>query len=132
MIKCKNSEYYKPGDTVVSLVNHSPIVKTGTVGKILNRWAGTLYAVKLPNGEYYRWLDSHDLDPIDPSQHTLRVGDSAILNTNRHEHFYHPLLKTGLIVRIVKIIKETDYYDISINDVLNHAWIAGFEISNIL
>lgn len=40
MIICDNDEYFKPGDKVVSLVDHSPIIRVGTVGTIVNRWVG--------------------------------------------------------------------------------------------
>lgn len=132
MIICKNNEYFNPGDKVISLVYNSPIIRIGTVGTIVNRWVGPLYAVKLPNGEFYKWLAAQDLYPIDPSQHTLRVGDFAIISTMRENSFTNPLVVNGLVVRIIKIIQETDYYGISVyGGNLNNAWLAGFDISNI-
>jgi len=130
LIRCYNSEHYKLGEKVISIVYHSPIVEIGTKGKIADRWIGPLYTVRLPSGEFYKWLDGKDLDPVDTSQHILRAGDSAILNTNRHQHFYQPLLISGIVVRVIKVV-ETDYYDILIKGDRNHAWLAGFEISRV-
>ena len=132
MITCYNNEYFHVGDEVISLVYNSPSINIGTVGTIVNSWVGPLFAVIMPNGEFYKWLAAQDLYPVDPSQHTLRVGDSAIIKTDRKDSFNNPFLINGVVVRIIKIIGKTDYYGISVNDQkTNNAWLAGFDISTV-
>lgn len=132
LISCKNSEIYRPGEKVSSLVNRPPSIQVGTIGKILSRWVGTLYAVKMPNGDLYRWLDSGDLFPVDSSQPILRVGDLAILNISghKHQHFYHPQLESGVVVKIIKIV-ETDFYEVEFDGIGVLAWFTGFELSTV-
>lgn len=132
MIVCDNDEYFRPGDKVVSLVDHSPIIRVGTVGTIVNRWVGPLYAVILPNGQFYKWLAVQDLDPVDPNQPNLRVGDLARVNTTRENSFSNPFVINGIVVRIVKVIGKIDYYGISvIGGNINNAWLTGIDITNV-
>ena len=132
MITCTNKNHYNPGTKVISLVYNSPIINIGTVGTIVNRWIGPLYAVKLPDGQFYKWLAAQDLYPIDPGQPTLRIGDFAIIRTDRENSFNNPFVINGLGVRIIKIIEETDYYGISVfGGNVNNAWLAGFDISSV-
>jgi hypothetical protein len=110
---------------VVTLECHEDI-PIGTIGTIASRWLGTIYAVILPNGDYH-WLDSSEIGSIDPSRHILRVGDTAIITSDKHQH---PLAKKGDLVRIVKIIDDADYYGVILNDKLH--WLAGFELGNYI
>ena len=132
MIVCKNNEIYRSGEVVSSLVNRPPNIEVGTVGEIVSRWAGTLYAVKMPNGDLYRWLDSRDLSSVDSNQPNLRVGDLAVLKTSghTHSHFYHPQLESGTVVKIIKII-ESDFYDVKFDDLGVFGWFTGFELSAV-
>jgi hypothetical protein len=102
------------------------------VGTIVNRWVGPLYAARLPNGEFYKWLAEEDLRPADTGEHTLRVGDFAIIDTRRENSFSNPFVTNGLVVQIIKIIVQTDYYGISVTGGnTNNAWLAGFDVSNV-
>lgn len=130
MVQCKNNEIYQTGERVSSLVNRPPDIQIGSTGTILDRWVGTLYAVKLPNGDLYRWLNSQDLLPIDPSQHNLRVGDLAMVQLSIKQHFYNPSLLNGVVVRIIKII-ETDYYEVTMDGKGSFGWFTGLEISTV-
>lgn len=131
MITCQNSERYNIGNKIVVLVDNTPIITIGAVGTIVSRWIGPLYAAVLPNGQFYKWLAVQDLQPIDPSQPNLRIGDLAIVNTTRENSFSNPFVINGITVRIVKII-VTDYYGISvIGGNINNAWVTGSEISII-
>jgi hypothetical protein len=113
-------------------VDNSPIIRVGTIGTIVNRWIGPLYAVVLPNGQFYKWLAVQDLDPVDPSRPNLRLGDLAIVNTNREGSFNNPFVINGVLVRIIKIINEIDYYGISvIGGNINNAWLTGLDITNV-
>lgn len=132
MTTCMNSQPFNRGDKVVSLVDNSPIIKIGTVGTVVNRWAGPLYAAILPNGQIYKWLAVQDLDPVDPSQPNLRLGDLATVNTKRENSFSNPFVINGVVVRIIKIIDQIDYYGISvIGGNINNAWLTGLDITNI-
>lgn len=132
MIICKNSEFFNPGDKVVVLVDNSPIIRIGAVGTVVNRWVGPLYAVVLPNGQFYKWLAVQDLSPVDPLQQTLRLGDLAIINTTRENSFLNPFVVNGIVVRIIKVIAQTDYYGISVvGGQINNAWLTGLEITNV-
>ena len=130
LIRYDNSQVFLPGQKVRSLVNRPPTIQVGTMGRILSRWIGTLYAVKLPNGDLYRWLDNQDLFPVDTSQPNLRVGDLAVIQLCRFSHFYHPQLVNGAVVTIVKIV-ETDFYEIDFNGDGILGWFSGFEISTV-
>lgn len=127
MIVCKNTEIFRPGKRVKSLVNRPPNIDVGTLGSIYNRWVGRLYAVKMPNGDLYRWLSSQDLFPVDSSQPTLRVGDLGKVQLSRQNRFYHPQLENGVIVKIV----DTDYYEVFIDGEGNFGWFTGFELSTV-
>ena len=127
---CKNSELYRRGERVKSLVNRPPTIQVGTAGRILNRWVGTLYAVKLPNGDLYRWLDNQELFSVESSQPNLRVGDLAVIRLSTRNHFYNPELVNGAVVEVIKII-ETDYYELEINSGGSYGWFTGFEISTV-
>ena len=129
MITCNNNQVYRPGQAVSSLVDRPPTIQVGTVGKILNRWIGTLYAVKMPNGDLYRWLDNQDLYAVDPSRHNVRIGDLAIVELSDYSHFYHPQLENGVVVKIVKIIR-TDYYQVDFGGE-SYGWFTGFELTTI-
>ena len=132
LITCRNSRFFNPGDRVISLVDNSPIIQIGTVGTIVNRWVGPLYAARLPNGQFYKWLAVQDLDPVDPTQPNLRVGDLATVNTTREDSFTNPFVINGIVVRVVKIIAQTDYYGISVvGGDENNAWLTGLDISTV-
>lgn len=118
------------GEKVSSLVNRPPTIQVGTMGRIAFRWVGTLYAVKMPNGDLYRWLSSQELYSVNPSQPNVRVGDSAIVKLSIPRHFYHPQLENGVVVKVIKVV-ETDYYEISIDGEGNYGWFTGFEISTV-
>lgn len=107
----------------MTLVSHEDM-EIGTVGTIASRWIGTLYAVKLPNGEFH-WLDSSEIGSINPTQHRLRVGDIAVITSDKHQH---PMAKMGDLVQVIKIIEDADYYGVILNGELH--WLAGFELAN--
>lgn len=132
MIVCKNDEIFSPGDKIVTLVDNSPIIRIGAVGTIVNRWVGPLYVAVLPNGQFYKWLAVQDLTPVDPDHPNLRVGDLAIISTDREDSFTNPFVINGIVVRIVKIISQTDYYGVSvIGGNINNAWLTGLDITTV-
>lgn len=115
-----NSQY-RPGEKVVTLAQHEEM-KPGTVGTIASRWVGTLYAVKLANGDYH-WLDASEVDSIDPSRHQISVGDVVRVSSDKHQH---PMVKKGDLVQVIKVIRDADYYGVILNDKLH--WLSGFEL----
>jgi len=109
------------GETVMTM--SGPYEEHGSPVKIVSRWFGTLYVVRLPNGEL-RWLDDTEINPIDPSRRQLRAGDIAIVFSNRHQHSF---VKKGDLVEVVKVFKNTDYYKVSMNG--DNHWYPGFELA---
>lgn len=121
----KNIPQFRPGNTVVTLVAHEDI-DVGTVGTIVSRWRGTIYAVRLQDGTFH-WMDSTELQSIDPNHPILRVGDMAIVTSDEHKH---PMTEIGDLLRIEKIVEDVDYYGVMLNNQLH--WLAGFELAPYL
>ena len=120
------STQFKKGDKVVSLVIHPPEIKSGTSATIISPYHGTLYAVKLPDGELHRWFADFELEPVNKKQKTLKFGDLAkIINTKGHP----PMIKEGMIVKIAKVINNATFYDLKLEDGKYHRWLAEFEIT---
>ena len=116
---------FRAGDEVITLVAHEEN-DVGTVGKIVSRWVGTIYAVRLQSGSFH-WLDGSEIESIDPSRPRLRIGDMAIITSDKHQH---PMIHVGDLVQIVKIMEDTDYYGVVLDNKLH--WLAGFELAPYL
>lgn len=116
---------FRPGDRVVTIAPHEGF-PVGTDGTIASRWVGTLYAVRLPNGDFH-WLDSTEIGTIDPNTRRIRIGDTAMVTSDKHQH---PTVRLGDLVQVVKIMEDTDYYGVIIYDELH--WLAGFELAPFL
>ena len=117
------SEQFWPGDKVMILGNDEN-VPIGTEGSVVSRWIGTLYAVRLADGTFH-WMDSSELESIDPSRHSIAVGDIAKVTSNKHSHDF---ARMGSLVQVVKVVDEADYYGVVFNDTLD--WFAGLELAS--
>lgn len=84
----------------------------------------------MPSGEYHRWFASFELQPLTKvSNQKLKPGDSAIVLTTEG----HPLfIKQGMIVKIIKVIDKTYFYDVMLNNNSYHRWLAEFELAKPL
>lgn len=128
---CYGYPQYMPGEKVVSLVEHPPEIKSGTKATIISPQVGTLYAVKLPNGELHRWFAGFEMQNMNPglSGVPFRVGDMARIVSNQG---HPPMIQKGMIVQIVKIIEQTPFYDLRLDNGMYHRWLAEFEITRPL
>lgn len=99
--------------------------KPGEVGVVLSRWVETLYVIRAEDGSFH-WVDGTQLASIDPEDHRMLVGDIVELVSNNH----HPYLKVGELVKILKVVEESDYYEVFANDQFH--WIPGFKLVSYL
>lgn len=116
------SERFWPGDKVMTLVEYNN-VPSGTIGIIASRWMGTGYAVRLPDGTF-GWLSSSEFSSIDPSRHTLQVGDVGVVTSDK---FHHDFANVGDLFQVVKVLEDVDYYQVNINKELQ--WFGGFQLA---
>jgi hypothetical protein len=120
--------YFQPGEKVVSLVMHPPEVKMGAYATIITPYYGDLFAVKLPDGELHTWFAGSELEPV-ITKNTLEFGDYAKI-TNNYGH--PPKIKVGTIVQIAKVVPNTIFYDLRLEDGSYHRWLADFELARPL
>ncbi len=121
----KASPQFLPGANVISIVNHPPEIHPGTPVKIVKPWIGSLCAVQLPDGMIHRWFASFELRPQNGS---LTTGSFAQV-TNSTGHGSPPHVAAGTIVRIVKCIPKTVFYDVTLSNGEYHRWLAEFELA---
>ena len=125
---CIGYPQFDTGDRVVSLVIHPPEIETGTEATIITPQIGTLYAVQLPDGELHRWVAWFEVKAVDPSYNYYQchqVGDYVKILNDRGHH----KIKKGMVVRIAKIISQTPFYDLRLDNGNYHRWLAEFEIT---
>ncbi|MDF3002112.1 MAG: hypothetical protein K0Q48_2231 [Bacillota bacterium] len=124
---CKHSTKFKSGDNVVSLAIHPPEIESGTKLTVISPHYGTLVAVKLPSGELHRWFADFELEPVNNRNGFIREGDFVIIKANKG---HPPMIKEGMTVQAVRVL-QTDFYDLSMEGMKYHRWLAGFELANI-
>ncbi len=115
------SKQFERGDEVVTLVPHEHF-EAGTVGTVTSRLIGTLYAVKLPNGDFH-WVHNTEIAPSRPEKRRIVEGDVAMMISETHPH----PVKIGDLVEVYKIVEDVDYYGVLLDDELH--WLAGFELA---
>jgi len=117
---------FNPGDNILILTDHLPMVEAGSEATIVSQQFGELYSVLLPDGHPYLWLAGFELQAIgsNPNKH-LQVGDSAQVLT---EEGHTPEVHKGDIVKIIKISQPTFFYDVILKDGLYHRWLGEFEM----
>lgn len=126
---CIGYPQFKSGDRIVSLVFHPPEVKSGTEATIISPYVGMLYAVQLPDGELHRWFAWFELQSVNPRPYNdkcLQIRDYARVLT---EQGHHSKIKKGMIVKVVKVIAQTPFYDLRLDNGKYHRWLAEFEIT---
>lgn len=121
-----NRPHFQPGDKVESLVFHPPEIKSGTKATIISPWISTLYAVQLPDGELHRWFADFELQSTNnKNNRTLQFGDTARVTENKG---HPPMIQPGMVVKIVKTLPNTLFYDLKLENGMYHRWLADFEI----
>jgi hypothetical protein len=126
MITCRNTSGYLPGERVMSLACLSPEFGIGTLCKVLIRADGRLLAVQTSDGDIFRWLSIFELEPIDPDNHILLEGSYAYVTTER----LSPSLSKDSIVRIIKRVDQTDYYEITPDEGIHRFKMPGIVLTN--
>lgn len=116
------SAQFRSGDRVMVMGNDEGI-RPGEVGVILSRWVDTLYAIRLKDGSFH-WVDSSDINSLNPSKPTIAEGEVVQIKSNKHNHWF---IKIGDLVQVVKVMDAVEYYKIFIND--NYFWLANFELA---
>ncbi|SHH11501.1 hypothetical protein [Desulfosporosinus lacus] len=119
---------FKPGDKVVSLAIHPPEIQSGTKATIVSPKVEGLYAVQLPNGELHRWFAWSELEAVNSNPNCNGIHQKGvfvrILNDQGHPHMIHK----GMIVKVVKVIPQTLFYDLRMENGMYHRWLADFEL----
>ncbi len=115
-------EQFYPEDKVITIVeyNHLPV---GSVGKVMSRWSGTAYTVKLSDGSY-RWLSDYEVGLIETDRRKVNVGDTIVVTSNDHQHQFANI---GDKFKVTKVAYDVDYYKVMI-DGKTH-WLGGFQLA---
>jgi hypothetical protein len=129
---CSALPQFTQGEQVVSIVIHPPEIISGTMATIVSPHLDTLYAVKLPSGEYHRWFTTTELKGVsyNPSfGNSFRYGDMVQIISDQG----HPaMIKKGMVVQIAKVIQNVPFYDLRLSDGKYHRWLAEFEVTRPL
>jgi hypothetical protein len=126
------SPQFVPGENAISIVNHAPEIQPGTPVNIVKPWYGNLCAVQLPSGEIHRWFAWFELTPQDTFSGNLLSPGSFATVIKSTGHGKPPHVPTGTLVRIVKCIPNTIFYDVILNSGEYHRWLAEFELAKPL
>lgn len=128
-----NSNYVYPqfrsGENAISLVSHPPEIEPGTSFRIVKPWIGNLCAVQLPEGMIHRWFAWFELRPAATNYNMALTPGNTVTVINSTGHGNPPHVPVGTIVRIVKCIPNTIFYDVMLNSGEYHRWLAEFEIA---
>ena len=120
------NSYLGLGEQVVSIANHPPEVYSGTRARIVSQIYGTLYAVKLPDGELHRWFAQPELQS-ESGNNLLQVGSYArIIDNEGHP----PKIYKGMLAQIIKVVPNIYFYDLILESGKYHRWLADFELAN--
>lgn len=123
---------FRPGQTVISIAHHPPEISPGTMAVIVRPWCGTLCAVQAPNGEIHQWFAWFELAPMNPApgfSGALAPGTYATILSNIG-HGNPPHLAVGTVVKIVKCLPHTIFYDVMVHGTEYHRWLAEFELAS--
>ncbi len=113
---------FYPGDKVITIVEYDD-VPVGSVGRVVSKWAGTAYSVKISNGSF-RWLSDYEVSLTDPNRHKVIVGDTIVVTLDDHQH---PYAKLGDRFTVAKVAYDVDYYMVIIYD--QPHWFGGFQLA---
>lgn len=115
-------KHFWPGDKVITIVDYNGI-PSGSVGKVVSRWIGKGYAVRIEDGTF-RWLNSSEIETMDASKRVIKEGDIGVVSSNKDKHNF---VEKGEQFRIYKIIDNVDYYGVNIDG--NLELFAGFQLA---
>lgn len=101
-------------------------VTKGSVGKIVDRWAGNVYVVEDKAG-HLDWFFAHDLEATSPVRHRIREGDIVrVITEDQRESG----IGAGDLVRVIKAVEQINYYRVLIDDELY--WFGWLELAPYL
>lgn len=115
-------EQFYPGDKVITMVGYDGL-PVGSVGKVISRWSGTAYSVKISDGTF-RWLSDYEVSLTDPDRQKVTVGDVIVVTLDDHQHTY---AKLGEKFTVSKVAYDVDYYKVMINN--EPHWLGGFQLA---
>lgn len=128
MITCINRSPYIPGETVMALSYFAPDFHAGSIGTVLRRANGGLFAIKTQEGEIFKWFTTWELESADAERHRLAEGGYAYIATDR----LGSILEEGTLVQIVKELEHIDFYEIGLRDFPERYRVTGFDITRQL
>lgn len=112
-----------PGDYVITIVDYNG-TPSGSTGKVISRWIGTAYVIRLPDGSF-RWLNSSEFDSPNPNKSfRLEEGDIGVLTSNERQHDF---AEVGDMFQVMKVVYDVDYYEVLIKD--KTKWYGGFQLA---
>lgn len=120
-----NEHRFYYGDLVQTLVDRKDAEK-GSIGKIVERWIGNVYAVEDRDGNI-DWFFAQDLEVINPARHRIREGDIVRVITD--EQRASGIGKEDL-VRVIKIVEQISYYRVLIDE--EQYWFGWLELAPYL
>lgn len=126
MIACRNRHPFSPGENVIALSYFAPEFQAGSVGKILSRENGKLFAIKTPSGAILKWFTIFELESVNPEVHDLLDGNYAYVTTERLGAI---TLTKGTRVQIIKTIGDIDYYEVAVNGRPQRYRVTGIDIA---
>ena len=116
-------DQFYPEDMVVTIVEYSE-APIGSVGKVLSRWSGTAYTVRISDGTY-RWLSDYEVALTDPNRRKIIVGDTIVVTSDDHQHHFAAI---GDKFKVTKVAYDVDYYKVMIEG--KPHWLGGFQLAH--
>jgi hypothetical protein len=128
LITCINRSPYAPGESVMALSYFAPDFHAGSIGTVISRANGGLFAIRTQTGDIFKWFATWELEAADPERHRLAEGEYAYIITDRLE----PILEAGALVQIVKELEHIDFYEVGLRDFPEKYRVTGFDITRQL
>ena len=128
LITCINRSPYSPGERVMALSYFAPDFHAGSIGTVLRRANGGLFAIKTQTGDIFKWFTTWELESSNPERHRFAEGEYVYITTDR----LAPALEEGALVQIVKEIEHIDFYEVGLRDLPQIYRVTGFNITRQL
>lgn len=98
-------------------------IPSGARGRVVRRWGGVAYVVRLPDGSF-EWLNSSEFSSLCPDRHYLNVGDIGVVTSSYQQRDF---AKVGDRFQVVKVVEDVDYYEVMFDDELR--LFGGFRLA---
>ena len=128
MISCINRRPYAPGENVMALSYFAPEFRVGSIGRVISRANGGVFAIETPTGDILKWFTIFELESVDPESHRLEEGNYAYITTDR----LGSTLEEGTRVQIIKKIEQIDFYEVGVRDLPERYRVTGVEITRMV